>query len=109
MLDLVKYLNARLAEPATWASIAMLLGLAHVSVDPGLWSTITAYGVIGAGLLGIVLREAGNKPTTQIAVDVVETLAAAIRAAKPADVNVAPGPVAAAEPAIPAPAAPAAA
>lgn len=85
MLDLLKYLDARLGEPGTWASIAAMLVLAHVSVDPGTWHVITAYGIIIAGLLGVVLREIGNKPPMQIANDVAQALLVGLKMLVPAD------------------------
>lgn len=80
MLDLIKTLDARLGEPSTWASIAGLLVLAHVNVDPGVWHQITEYGVVAASALGMLLAEIGKKPVVQIAADVMATLAAALRA-----------------------------
>jgi hypothetical protein len=80
MLDLIKTLDARLGEPSTWASIAGLLVLAHVNVDPGLWHQITEYGVVAASALGMLLAEIGKKPVVQIAADVMATLATALRA-----------------------------
>ena len=68
-MDILKYLAARLREPSTWASIAALLAVAHVNVDPGLWATVTAWGVIAAGVLGVVLTEVGHKTSAQVAED----------------------------------------
>jgi hypothetical protein len=77
MRDLLIYLDARFGESATWASIAAMLVAAHVSIDPGLWHTITMWGTLGAGALAVVLREAGNKPPQTIASDLLSTIGAA--------------------------------
>lgn len=79
MMDLLKYIDARLGEAATWASIATLLALAHVNIDPGLWHTVTMDGVIASSLLGILLAEGGKKPPAAIALDVLQDAVALLR------------------------------
>lgn len=75
MMDLLKYVAARLNESGTWATIAAMLTAAHVQVDPGLWKDITFYGIMIAGALGVLIREQGSKPTAMIALDVLQQLA----------------------------------
>jgi hypothetical protein len=101
VIDLLKYLDARLNEGGTWASIAAMLIMVHINIDLGLWHTITTYGIIVAGALGVVLAEAGSKPNATIAADVIKDIAAALQSAPEP-------PPAPAEPKVPAPAAPAA-
>ncbi len=82
MLDLLKLLDSRLGEPSTWAGIGTLLIAAHVSVDPGVWHTVTLWGTIGASALAAVLSEVGTgKTPAQIAQDGLAALIAAVRAA----------------------------
>lgn len=71
MIDLLKYLDARLKEASTWATIAALLAAAHLSIDGALWQEISTWGLIGAGALGIVLVERGSKTPAEIARDVL--------------------------------------
>lgn len=78
MTDLLTFIVARLKEPSTYAALATLLGVLHVSVSPGAISDVSFYGAIVAGLAGVVLTERG-KPAAQIAAD---ALAAADAAAK---------------------------
>jgi hypothetical protein len=80
MLDLLKFADARLGEPSTWASIALLLATAHVSVDPGVLHQVTLWASIASGVLGVVLTEVGTKPAAQIASDAVTALLAAAKA-----------------------------
>jgi hypothetical protein len=71
----LKYLDARMGEPSTWASMAVLLGALHFNVSSDTWAAITAWGVIFSGLLGIALSEkAAGKGTAQIAQDILNTL-----------------------------------
>ncbi len=74
MMELAKYLAARLNESGTWATIAALLAAAHVNIDPGLWKDIAFYGMLGAGALGVLIREQGTKPNAMIAMDVLQQL-----------------------------------
>ena len=83
MLDILKFADARLREPSTWAGLATLLGLLHLNVDPGLWQAVTLWGTIGAAGVAILLNEAGNKPPAEIAGDVIAAMNAALKAASP--------------------------
>ncbi|MDE2105500.1 MAG: hypothetical protein KGL39_50200 [Patescibacteria group bacterium] len=69
MMDLLKYLDARLGEPSTYAGIAALLVAAHVNLPTGIWSDITLYGPVIAAALAVVLSEQGKKSPAQIAAD----------------------------------------
>lgn len=80
MMDLLKYLNARLAEPATWAAIATLLALLHVNIDPGLWHQITLWGSVVSGALGVLLTERGSVPTAQLMADTVNSFVTLVKA-----------------------------
>jgi hypothetical protein len=99
LLDILKFADARLREPSTWAGLATLLGMLHLSVDPGLWQTVTLWGTVGAAGLAILLNEAGSKPAGQVAGDVLAALTAALKTASPPS-----APAAAANPAPPKPA-----
>ena len=74
MMDLLKYLDARLGEPSTYAGLAALLVAAHVNLPAGLWSDITLYGPVIAGALAVVLAEQGKKSAAQIAADVLASI-----------------------------------
>lgn len=80
MMDLLRFLDARLGEPSTWTAIATMLLAAHISVPAGLWEQITLWGMIGAGTAGVFLKEVGTKPTSQIASDVIAALVANVKA-----------------------------
>jgi hypothetical protein len=83
VLDILKFADARLREPSTWAGLATLLGLLHLNVDPGLWQAVTLWGTIGAAGVAILLNEAGSKPPAEIAGDVIAVMSAALKAASP--------------------------
>jgi len=85
MLALLKYADARLGEPSTWASISMLLGMAHVSVDPGVLHLITLWAAVASACFGAMLSEIGSKPGAQVAADGLAALVAAVKA-MPTDV-----------------------
>lgn len=80
MMDLLKFIDARLGEPSTWAGIAVMLAAAHVSMPAGVWDQITLWGMVLAGAAGVFLKEADTKPTSQIASDVLAALVAAVKA-----------------------------
>jgi hypothetical protein len=84
LLDILKFADARLREPSTWAGLAVLLGMLHVNVDPGVWQTLTLWGTVGAGGLAVLLSEAGGKPGVQVGEDVLAALTTALKAAAPA-------------------------
>ena len=85
MMDLLKYLNARLGEASTLAGITGLLALLHVNVDPGVIKDITLYAPLVTGVLSILLADAANKkPPALIAQDVLTGILAALPTAQPA-------------------------
>ena len=47
----ISWLGARLREPSTYAGLAAVLAVAHLSTDPGLVHDIT---LIGTGLGGVI-------------------------------------------------------
>jgi hypothetical protein len=89
LLDILKFTDARLREPSTWAGLAVLLGSLHMSVDPGLWQVATLWGMAGAAGLAILLTEAGHKPAVQVGEDVLAALAATLKSSPPAAPDVA--------------------
>jgi hypothetical protein len=85
MMNLLKFIAARMDEPSTYASIAGMLVLLNINVSPGLMSAISLWGGIGSGVLGIILSEtAGGKTKLQIAQDAFQGLINAVRAMPPA-------------------------
>ena len=75
MMNLLKYLDARMGEASTWSAIAGLLLALHVNVDPGLWKAITLWGTGFSGLLGIAIAESSSgKAGTQVARDILNAL-----------------------------------
>ena len=90
-MELLTTILARAKEPSTWASLAGMLMLAHVNIDPGLWSTVTFWGVIAAGAAGVALSERGTKPAGQIAEDVLNQVVTAIKAQPAAPVGTVTG------------------
>ena len=83
MMDLAKYLIARLNEASTWATIAAGLAALHVNVDPGLWHQVTLWGAVFAGAAGVLISEQGKKPPATIAADILAAVAAGIKATPP--------------------------
>ena len=87
MMDLLKYLNARLGEASTLAGITGLLALLHVHVDPGVIKDITLYAPLVTGVLSILLADAAaKKPPAAIAQDVLTGILAALSAAQSATI-----------------------
>jgi len=80
MMDLLRYLDARMGEASTYAGVAALLGALHVSVDPGVLHAATLWGMCLAGVLAVVLREAGKVPAAQVAEDAAAALVAGVKA-----------------------------
>ena len=75
MLNLLKYLDARLAEPSTWTAIATLLVALHVNVSSPLMQAITLWGTGFSGVLGFLISESSSgKPSSKIAQDILDTL-----------------------------------
>lgn len=85
MLNLLKFVDARMGEPSTWASLAAMLVVLHVSVDPGTLHVVSLWGTVVAGALGGVLSEVGTgKTTAQMVADAVNALLTAAKATPPA-------------------------
>jgi hypothetical protein len=81
MMTLLTFAAARLREPSTYASLAVLLALAHVNVDPGALHTMSALGGVIAAVLGISLTEASaGKTPLKIASDAFAAFVAAVKA-----------------------------
>ena len=98
MMDLLKYLNARLGEASTLASITGLLALLHVHVDPGVVKDITLYAPLVTGVLSILLADASaKKPAAAIAQDLLTGILASLPAAQSATT---PTPTAPTQPAV---------
>ncbi len=97
MLEMLKFADARLREPSTWAGLAVLLGLLRVNIDPGLWQVVTLWGTAAAAALAILLSEAGSKPALQVGEDVLTALTTALKPSVPAPADV---PAAATKPAV---------
>jgi hypothetical protein len=60
--DVAVYVDARLREPSSWATIAAALVYVGVKVDPAMWGHIVDVGVAFAGLAGVFLAEKGKTP-----------------------------------------------
>lgn len=75
MLAALRYLDARLAEASTWSAITGVLAGIGVTVPSGLLQQATFWGMLGAALLGVLLREGGTKPAAQVALDVLAAAA----------------------------------
>ena len=85
MMDLLKYLNARLGEASTLAGITGLLALLHVHVDPGVVKDITLYAPLVTGVLSILLADVSAKKTpAAVAQDVLAGVLAALPAVQQA-------------------------
>lgn len=81
MMDVLKYIVARLNEASTWTALTGLLVAAHVNVSPGMVHDMSLYGAILAGVAGVFIKEQGSKPTAQIAMDVLAALPGVMQAA----------------------------
>jgi len=57
----MRWMLERLQEPSTWRGLVWLLTAAGVAVSPDLAEKIAVAGMAVAGLLGVVLKERGNK------------------------------------------------
>ena len=85
MMELLKYLNARLGEASTLAGITGLLALLHVHLDPGVVKDITLYAPLVTGVLSILLAEvSARKPPAAIAQDLLAGILAALPAVQQA-------------------------
>lgn len=79
-MDLLKFIDARLGESSTYASLAVLLALVHVNVDPGTMHVAALWGAVAASVLGVVLAEVGSgKTVPQIASDALGAFLAALK------------------------------
>lgn len=75
MLNLLKYLDARLGEASTWSALAALFLALHVNIDPGVWKAITLWGTVGSAGLGFLITEASSGKTAgQTAQDILAAL-----------------------------------
>ena len=75
VLSLLKYIDARLAEPSTWSAIAALLVALHVNVSSDLWHAVTLWGVGASGVLGFLIAESSSgNSTIQVAQDILAAL-----------------------------------
>ena len=80
MRDLLAYLDQRMGEASTYASLAVMLTMMHVNVPPGLWQQITLWGAVIAAVLGVLIAEAGRKPAAQVVGDALGAFVGAVRA-----------------------------
>ena len=78
-LDFLRYLDARLGEASTYATLSAMLAATHVSVPDGAWKQVTLWGMIAAGVAGVLLKEAGTKPSTEIAQDMLAQFVSAVK------------------------------
>lgn len=83
MLAFLKWIDARLGEPSTYAGIAALLTVCHVTVDAPLMQAITFWGAAVAGILSVIVSEAGTKSPSAIAVDVLKAIATLLKETTP--------------------------
>src|SRR5271169_2292507 len=102
MMNLLKYLDARLSEPSTYAGMSAMLIAANINIDPGIWHMITLWGGVASGVLATILAEVGTASPSQLAGDAVNALVAAVQA-MPAAAPPPPPPPAAPPPPVPAP------
>jgi hypothetical protein len=81
LMDILKFVDERLGEPSTYAGLSAILLYANLNIDPGTMHTVTVWGMFASAGLAIVLKEVGNTPPLQIAVDVFTALGALLKAA----------------------------
>ena len=86
MMDLIKYVLARLNEASTWTAIGMLLAMLHINVDPGMLHTASLWAAILSGAAGVLIAENGKKSGMQVAEDVMQSIVTGIKA-MPANAN----------------------
>ena len=60
---MLKSILARLQEPSTYAGLAGLLGLLHVSIPDEKLQSIIKVTIAAAGLAAVFIGENGNSPT----------------------------------------------
>lgn len=78
MMNLLKYVAARLNEASTWAAISALLLTLGVNVDPGMLHAVAVWAGISSAVLGFLIQEeAAGKSPEQILKDGFVALVAA--------------------------------
>jgi hypothetical protein len=73
----MNYVLARLAEPSTYASLAAILGGIGYVLPAGVIQNLTLAGMIGAGLVGVFLKEGVKALTDGDAAKAIQTAVAA--------------------------------
>lgn len=65
MMDVLKYLAARLNEASTWVAISTMFVALHVNVDPGMLHALTIWGAAASGVLGFLIQEKAEGRTPE--------------------------------------------
>lgn len=52
-----EYLLARLQEPSTWRGLVLCATAAGIGIEPDAAEAITALGMLGAGLIGVMTED----------------------------------------------------
>ena len=86
MMDLIKYVLARLNEASTWTAISTLLAILHINVDAGALHAASLWAAVLSGAAGVLIAEQGKKPGMQVAEDVMTSIVNGIKA-MPANTN----------------------
>lgn len=60
MEKIVAWCADRLDEPSTWRGMVWVLSAFGVTIQPELWSQITAIGMAAAGIMGVVSKDPGK-------------------------------------------------
>lgn len=55
-----RFILARAKEPSTWRGLALLAGAAGAALSPALNEAIIAAGIAVAGLIGVLVPDAGE-------------------------------------------------
>ena len=77
MMELLRYVDARLGEASTWSAIATFLLAMHVNIDPGVMHAITIWGTGASAALAFMIAEKGaGKTSSQMAQDILDALVA---------------------------------
>lgn len=70
MTSLSGFIVARLREPSTYASIAALIGILHLNIDPGAIQAMALWGGVAAAVMGAILTEGTpGRPVAQVVSD----------------------------------------
>lgn len=80
MRKFLEYLDARLGEASTWATLSAMLALVHVELPADVWQLVTLIAAIASAVLGVLLKEGSNTGVAKAALDAIE---AAQRATPP--------------------------